>query len=244
MQTSSDAEPNPMELANAARARAAFYAFLSVHFTTLPDAAFVERMRSQEIASMLKSLANDESVAGEIAAGAIQMGAFLKQTQSEAADRLAEKLGVDRTRLYRGVTPQYGPPPPYEMVWSKTKPDVSLLTELAEIYRNKGLAIAPDAKERLDYIGVEMDYMGELSRKEASAWEAGDFDTASELLQAEHAFLSQHLGSWTPAFFEKAMGYAETDFYKGHLRMLGGFFANERQELAQLLKESGTEQAF
>jgi TorA maturation chaperone TorD len=214
-------------------------AFLGIHFTTLPDTAFVERMRSQELASMLEALADDESIAEEVAAGASLMRAFLAQTTSEAPDRLAEKLGVDRTRLYRGITPQYGPPPPYEMVWSRTKPDVSLLTGLAEVYRKNGLAIAPDAKERLDYIGVEMDYMGELSIKESTAWESGDFDTAVDLLQAQQDFLSQHLGSWTPAFFDKALEYAETDFYKGHLRMLRGFFANEQQELAQLLEEAG-----
>lgn len=228
---------NPQEMASIARARAAFYSFLNVHFTTLPDVAFVERIRSGEIASMLEALVNDESAGIDIATGASLMRAYLDKTRSDDQSQLAENLGVDRTRLYRGVSPRYGPPPPYEMVWSKTWQDVRLLEMLAGIYRETGLAPSPDVKERSDYIGVELDYMRELALREAAAWEAEASESATKLLESQQAFMNEHLGEWVRGFIEKALEWVKTDFYKGHLFMLRGFIASEQQELASLVEE-------
>ncbi len=237
MEMANEAALNPQELASMARARAAFYSFLSVHFTTLPDGTFVERIRSGDVTSMLEALVNDEAAGADIATGASLMRDFLDKTRSDDPPQLAEKLGIDRTRLYRGVSPTYGPPPPYEMVWSKTWQDVRLLETLAGIYRETGLAPSPDSKERPDYIGVELDFMRELALREANAWESAALQTATKLLESQNVFVTEHLGQWVLDFVVKALEWAKTDFYKGHLLMLRGFIADERQELASLAKE-------
>ncbi len=236
METANDAALNPQELASSARARAAFYSFLSVHFTTLPDPAFVERMRNGDVTLMLEALVNDEAAEADIVTGASLMRDYLNQTRGVETAELSQALGVDRTRLYRGVSPTYGPPPPYEMVWSKMWQDISLLQTLARTYREMGLAPSPDAAERLDYIGVELDFMRELALREAAAWESDTPATAAKLLEAQHAFMTEHLGGWPSAFVEKALEWAKTDFYKGHLLMLRGFVTSEQQELASLVK--------
>ncbi len=238
METASDGALNPQELASSARARAAFYSFLSVHFTTLPDVAFVERMRNRDVTVMLEALVNDAGADADIAAGASLMQSYLNQTHGDDLAKLAESLGVDRTRLYRGVSRTYGPPPPYEMVWSKTWQDVGLLETLAGIYREAGLAPSPEVQERLDYIGVELDFMRELALREAATWEADTTPTAAaKLIETQHAFMAEHLAEWPGAFVENALEWAKTDFYKGHLLMLRGFIASEQQELASLMKE-------
>lgn len=233
MDMTDDAALNPQELAGAARARAAFYSFLGAHFTTLPDAAFVERMRSEDFTSMLEALVNDESVEADVATGASLMGAYLEKTREDDVPQLAEELGVDRTRLYRGVTPAYGPPPPYETVWTRSRAgqDIGILQTLAGLYREQGLAPSPDLKERLDYIGVELDFMRELALREAAAWESGKPETAATWVEAQQAFMNEHLGEWAPAFIEKALEWAKTDFYKGHLHMLRGFIEGELLDL-------------
>ncbi len=237
MEMANDVALNPQELASSARARAAFYSFLSVHFTTLPDAAFVERMRDGDVTLMLEALVNDAATDADIVTGASLMRAYLNQTRSEDLSKLTENLGVDRTRLYRGVSPTYGPPPPYEMVWSKTWQDIRLLEALARIYHEAGMTPSPEMHERLDYVGVELDFMRELALREAAAWESNTPATVSELLEAQHAFMMEHLGEWPSVFVEKALEWAKTDFYKGHLLMLRGFIANEQQELTSLAKE-------
>lgn len=233
MDMANDAALNPQELANTARARAAFYSFLSVHFTTLPDVTFVERMRSEDFTSMLGALVNDESAEPDLVAGASLMRSYLETTRSDEVDHLGEKLGVDRTRLYRGVTPAYGPSPPYETVWTRSRAgqDIDILQTLAGLYREMSLAPSPEVSERVDYIGVELDFMRELALREAAAWESDTPETAATWVEAQRTFMREHLGEWAPAFIEKALEWAKTDFYKGHLRMLRGFLAGELLEL-------------
>jgi putative dimethyl sulfoxide reductase chaperone len=238
MNMANDAELNPQELANIARTRAAFNSFLSVHFTTLPDAAFVERMRHGDLTAMLEALVNDESVEGDIATGASLMRAHLEKARHKDAPDAAQTLGVDRTRLYRGLSPMYGPPPPYEMVWSKTGQDVGLLVSLAGTYREMGMSPSPDMIERMDYIGVELDFMRELALREATAWESTSPESAQKLLEAQHTFMNEHLRDWVPLFVDDALKRAETDFYRGHMLMLRGFIASEQEELASLIEET------
>ncbi len=229
---------NPQELVGLARARAAFLSFLNLHFQVLPDAAFVERVRNGDLTSVLGALANDTSDEGEIAAGASLMRDYIARTRDVEAARLSDELGVDRTRLYRGVSPGYGPPPPYEMVWSKTTQDLGVLSKVAAIYANAGLSVGPEAQNRLDYIGVELEFVRELAAREAVAWESGDREAALKWLKGQQEFVDEHVGRWVPAFIERAMQQVETDFYRGHMQMLRGFLANEKQELAELVSQA------
>ncbi len=237
MGMTSDEALKPEELAGLARARAAFNSFLNVHFTTLPDAAFVKRMRKGELASVLEALVKDGTVEPDIAAGASMMSAYLEKTRDENLDKMVETLGVDRTRLYRGVAVGYGPPPPNEMEWKKKEKKekgVGVLVAISGFYREMGLEPSPNVKERLDYISVEMDFMHELALREADAWESGSTENAKKMLKSQQTFLSDHLGQWVPAFITKAQEYVETDFYKGHMLMLRGFIKAQTEELASL----------
>ena len=241
MESTNEGVISGSDLAELARARASILAFLNLHFTTLPDTAFVEHVRGQEYADALEALAADDSLPADMAAGAGAMLAFIRSNVGTAETAFSDTLGVDRTRLYRGVSPAYGPPPPYEAVWSKRVTSVAAtLQEIAAIYRQSGMVISPDAKERLDSIGVELDYLHQLALQEAAAWEAGQKEQARGLLQAQQAFLSMHVGDWAPAFVEKALTKAETDFYRGHLTMLRGFLTSQRDQIPALLDDAGT----
>jgi len=239
MEPIDDAPLKREELAEIARSRASFCAFVNAHFTTLPDPGFVERIRSEEIISALGALADDHVLHTDVTTGASLMLGYLRSTAHVEPSELSEKLGVDRTRLYRGLAPNYGPPPPCEAVWSRRSADTTVvLQELAAIYRESGMAISPEARERLDYIGVELDYQRQLALREAEAWQAGDDQKAGELLRRQADFLSEHMGQWVPPFIEKALSMAETDFYRGHLVMLRGFLAGEEERIQALLEET------
>jgi putative dimethyl sulfoxide reductase chaperone len=228
----------PQELANIAKGRAAFYALLNVHFTTLPDKSFIEQVRNDDFAAMLDSITKDtEANSQDLIAGAGLMRDYIQKTRGDATEQLAEKLGVDRTRLYRGVAPGYGPPPPYESVWNPGREGTAVLQAVAGIYREDGLAPSPDATERVDYIGVELDYMREMAKREAEAWESGNRQIAGESLKAQRRFMDEHIGVWVQAFIDKALEQVETDFYRGHLLMLRAFVAEEQERLPALLEE-------
>ncbi len=239
--TSTDDMPlEPQELAIIAKSRAAFYSLLNVHFTVLPDAEFVGRIRDSDFTSVLDSLVNDESLAKGIAQGAALMRDYVNKTRGDQAAKLSEKLGVDRTRLYRGVAPGYGPPPPYESVWSGSGQGTAVLQAIAAVYREAGLARSPDATERIDYIGVELDFMREMALREAAAWESGARDAADQSLKAQYSFMNEHL-QWIPAFVDKALEQVETDFYKGHLLLLCHYVIEDQERLQELLEEVAPE---
>lgn len=222
-------ELNVNELIEAAQVRIAFYSFLNLHFVTLVDSAFVLRLRNGELNTVLDTLIQDESNDKDISAGAVLMLDFLEKTSEMDLSKLTEKLGVDRTRLYRGVAKGYGPPPPYELVWSKNAEDFSVLQTISGVYRDAGLEPSPDVKERLDYISVEMDFLRELAQNEVSAWNSGDSLSASCWLERQRDFMSHHFGEWVPFFIEKAFEHVETDFYRGHLLMLRGFVLMQKE---------------
>lgn len=232
-----DQELSLIELAALAEERAVYTAFLSLHFVTLVDLPFVTRLRGGELNSALTDLIENETGNADIRAGARLMQEYLENTRDLDLPLLTEQLGVDRTRLYRGVAKGYGPPPPFEMVWSNKIKDYGALQIIASAYREVGLEPSPDMKERLDYISVEIDFLHELAVREAEAWKSVDIDRAVQLLVLQRDFLATHLGDWAPDFIEKALEFAETDFYRGHLIMLRGFLQSESQRL-DLLADS------
>lgn len=233
-------EFQPQELAEMARARATFYHFVGLHFNTLPDLAFVEQLRGEEFGGALASLAENGEIHPGVAAGAALMRDYIQKNTGLEAATFSEKLGVDRTRLYRGVSPAYGPPPPYEAVWTRTGgPETAVLQKVMGLYRTAGLAMAEDANERADYIGVELEYLRLLALREADAWDAADRAAARGILEKEQPFL-RSLAEWVPPFVAKAREYVETDFYRGHLQMLEGLLAEELQQVDLLRQATQT----
>ena len=224
-----------------AKARASFYAFLNIYFTVLPDEQFVQSVRKDEFCGVLDNLKRDGEVHPEIAEGARLMRAYVSATKDLEPKRLAERLGVDRTRLYRGITPNFGPPPPYEALWIGNANDVTeVLQEISQIYGKSEFTVADDTHERLDYIGIELDYLEQLVQKEISAREMQDFDRVRSAVECQYTFCGHHLGEWAPNYITTALEYADTDFYEGHLRMLDGFIEQEREVLRQIVdKYSG-----
>lgn len=75
------------------------------------------------------------------------------------------------------------------------------LADLAAFYRAFGLQIAPDAGERHDHLGLELEFLCVMAAKDAYALEY-QLDTADHALcrEAQKKFLREHLGRWTPAF--------------------------------------------
>ncbi|MBU2498582.1 MAG: molecular chaperone TorD family protein [Proteobacteria bacterium] len=227
---------NQGRLIDLSKSRASFYAFLNIHFTDLPDQQFASELRKEAFRAALHDLEGDRAVRPEIARGAALMEAYLKGAKDLDARTLAERLGVDRTRLYRGVSPGYGPAPPYEALWVQKEGDLTaLLQRISRAYADGGFILKDAVHERVDYIGIQFDYLEQLVLKEISARESGEEKTVRRLLKHQNAFLLEHLGQWVPRFVASALTYARTDFYKGHLHMLNGFIEEEGERIAWLI---------
>jgi DMSO reductase family type II enzyme chaperone len=103
------------------------------------------------------------------------------------------------------------------------------LADIAGWYRAFGLAIAPEAKERVDHIGVELEFMYVLTHKEAHALARGATDRAQLCVETQIGFLLEHLGRWGPLFARRLRQQAPPGFYAALAAALEAFFALELQ---------------
>jgi TorA maturation chaperone TorD len=225
------------ELSELAAGRSSFYEFLNLFFTRLPDAGFVRQLRQTHIIEGFRDLATDAEVHPDLAEGWMGMQSFLEETRNMPAEGLAQALGVDRTRLYRGVSNSFGPPPPYEAVWAKGGGETgNVLARITALYGEAGLVTGGDLNERADYIGTELDYLSQMARREGQAWESGDREIAGAIARQELAF-AKSMCAWVPRFIDQAAEFAQTDFYRGHMQMVKGFLADELGRLEALVQE-------
>ena len=74
------------------------------------------------------------------------------------------------------------------------------LADIAAFYRAFGLQVTEQARERVDHVSVECEFMYFLTFKEAHALEEGQAENASICKEASSRFLADHLGRWLPAF--------------------------------------------
>jgi TorA maturation chaperone TorD len=90
--------------------------------------------------------------------------------------------------------------PPYEAQYGKAHlfQQSQELADIAGFYKACGLA-AP-AKERVDHLAVELEFMSFLALKEAYALHDGAPDRAAEVRDMQRQFLTEHLARWAPAF--------------------------------------------
>lgn len=215
------AEVCPAEASSQAEARATMYTFLANLFNQLPDQALVGRLRSlgsEAIAQLAKALELSE----DARLGLTEIARFIEAAASQAEDDVVQALAIDWTRLFRGVAPGYGPPPPYEGVYVGGNVEhEAVLQAVVSEYRQYGV-MADDGVNRPDYIGLEFDFLALLAEQEKAAWDQGDSPAALGRQQGARQFMERHAGRWVAPYCERAIPEAKTDFYRGLLRLTRG----------------------
>lgn len=222
---------NPVELVTYARSRAALYSAAALHFNVVVDGQFIDTIRSEQFKQMLETIGDGEESEDLLTLGAVLMAVFIEKTRSEDRQQLADRLGAERTRLYRGLSAQHEPPP-YEALWSANKEEAQLLRDLTDTYREAGVALDAAHPERADYLGVELDFMRVLAEQEGVAWENNREDQAALLFEAQQQFFNEHLASWVPDYAATVSNAAQSDFYRAQLRMLEGLMRMEQETFA------------
>jgi TorA maturation chaperone TorD len=218
-----------MESAQSAEARSKVYRLVAYVYNWIPDAEFIEKLRLglSEIQACPVPSTEEATRWEQNLLGALEkVEAHLKEPEEEGA-LLA--LAVERTRLFRGIRPDYGPPPPYESVY---KGEGLVMghssTEVAECYRQTGYSLPEGWRDPPDYIGAELDFMSYLCQKEAEAWTRGDERQARAWQQQQQDFLSQHLMLWVPTFCQEVMQQAQSDMFRDLVQITNCFLELER----------------
>lgn len=182
----------------AALGRAVVYRLLSQSFR-YPDAE--SRGATVRLARAAREVLGDgtcPSSAGLVEALATWAGRY------EAADPEA----IEGAHLETvGHAPQ-GASPAYEAEYGEGEEPLQMpheLGDLAGFYQAFGLKVGHASGERVDFVGVQLEFMDFLCRKEAYGHETGAPDLAKAARDAQILFLSRHLGRWVPAFCRRVL---------------------------------------
>jgi len=217
------------EAAESARARAGMYSFLANLFNQRPDLDLVKRLRSLGPGGFNIGLSQG-GVSPQVEKGLQEMASFIADTKDQPEKQVEQELAVDWTRLFRGVSPSYGPPPPYEGVYGEGAGNPSeVLQAIMRTYHTYSVDVDEKAANRPDYIGIELDFLRYLSENEAEAWSKGQEENALGYHAAQRGFLSNHLGRWVNKFFDQAIEEAKTGFYRGFIHLARGVLKEEME---------------
>jgi DMSO reductase family type II enzyme chaperone len=95
-----------------------------------------------------------------------------------------------------------GAVPPYQTEYGEDSlfQPMHEMSDLAAFYRAFGLELSPTARERIDHISAECEFLLFLARKQAYALELDDQEMREGTERATRIFLREHLGRWAAAF--------------------------------------------
>lgn len=157
--------------------------------------------------------------------------------QAREADVL-HTLAVDYTQLFHGPRNQIHP---YESTHVGREDDRQLMgdatMQVREALAEAGFSVRDDSTVLPDHIGVELEFMAELTRREGDAWDRSDREDADVALRMQRRFLESHLGVWGPGFAERVSNKAETAFYREFASLLGGFLEAEKASLDNRIED-------
>ncbi len=149
-----------------------------------------------------------------------------------------DSLHWDYTRMFIG--PYRLPAPIWESAY--VNKDGLLFQEetlkVRRLYLENNLMSLQHHVEADDHLGLELDFMYQLSNVAADLLKEEKVSQLQKILTDQKAFLREHLLKWTPIFGEKVVEHAETEFYKGMVKILNGFLKVDQICLNEILSKN------
>ena len=179
--------------ADVALCRAALYAALALGFGP-PTSETVERLTHPEAADALAD-AGRVLEARTAAAGVAAAAATLARPQTTVG-QLAAAHRCLFGHTARGEVPAYETEYGDEALFQQPQE----LGDLAGFMHAFGLALRPEAHERIDHVSCECEFLAFLACKEAYAISCGDEAMRAATIRATTLFLRDHIGRFAPAF--------------------------------------------
>lgn len=202
--------------AQIARQRGEAYWLLARLFADPLDAETLGRTAALPTAS-----AGDKSLADDLLA-----------VLREAPDRaqLVERLAVEHARLFRGISEDYGPPPPYESLWREGRMMGDSTVRVATRYLEAGYQ--PQGRfAPCDHLVEELSFMAALCNAEREAREAGNEQDAERAAGHQRRFLDEHLAAWVAEYCRSLSERAREPLYRSLARLTTGVLEQDALQL-------------
>ena len=198
----------------------------SIVYRRLADAF---RLPGTDLPTVLDAL---ESALGRLGSDACKDAMLLKRSYDDVSGPCT--LEVDYTGLFVG--PFLAPAPPYGSVYLEDKRQLmgDSTIDVRQHYLSLGLDLSTDFKEAPDHISAELEFMHVLISQGIDAIDAADHRLLSESIHHQQIFLEKHLGTWMPAFSDKVIEHARTDYYRHLATVTRTFVAEDMDALPDL----------
>jgi len=178
--------------------------------------------RAELTQQQLDSLRQPEMAAMLTAAGIDLQGAFWTKPDAQ----LLEQLAVEYTALFLGPG---GHISPHESVQIEEHGGYwgDATTAVRRFITETGIEYDSDYNGIPDHISVELEFLGELARRESLAWGREDTAAAGNCLAYQRDFLDEHLGLWVDKFCTRVVETGELSFYRDVAQVTAEFVRSE-----------------
>lgn len=194
-----------------------------------PGERLVEALRMGDLAAELREAVEDLGVGGGCAAAQ----EVEECAVAVPADATLQELRVEYARLFTG--PGRPAVACYESEYleqpradGRGRLGGSVAAAVEAAYLQEGVATAAGRREPPDFVAVELEFLFNLSNREADVWAAGDAAEACRLRSASERFLNEHALRWMPAFAGAVRAESRHPFYAALSGVLGCFLVAQR----------------
>jgi TorA maturation chaperone TorD len=221
--------------------RGSVYSFLSSIYMQPVSYDFTIRVLDEDQYPNLTIMGSLKTLPKDIVEGLEIIKKFVKKSKNMSVKVLQNELAVEQTRLFRGISPKYGPPPPYEAVYREGRVMGESTQEVLRKYSKAGVHISDERSELPDQAGVELGFMQFLCEEEFKARKSNRVNDVTEYLTKEKEFINEHIAKWIPAFCDKVIIQAKVDFYLAIAKITKGFLTLDQELIEELYHQARSE---
>ena len=195
-------------------------------FYDYPEKAWLQSLIESDVFSEAPFAGEDADVVAALG----ELEAWSKENAAGLSNETFDAMRIDYTRLFIG--PGTVLTPPWESVFfSEERLTFQESTlHVREWYRRFGLEIKKLHNEPDDHIGLELEFLAHLAKLGVAATQGTD-QPPQELLDAQRAFLTEHVMKWAPVWCGQVREQAKTNFYRGIALMTRGVLRHTAQVL-------------
>ncbi|MCL2482575.1 MAG: molecular chaperone TorD family protein [Propionibacteriaceae bacterium] len=144
----------------------------------------------------------------------------------------SDALARSHTKLFGGLRPGFGPPPPFESVWLGEHRVMGAATQsVAAAYEAAGAQLTPVDGLPADHVGYEVAFLAFLLHCHDDAVDHGDRAAAERADAAWCSFLTDHVSTWVPRWCQAVHDEDPDGFYGALASMLYDYVVSAIDEL-------------
>ncbi len=220
------------EIQETLAARAQFYRMLSnLYFRPITQEE-VDNMAEGDFADL-----RDETEDPLMAEGYDDIFRYLRKRNTGTRQELAE----DFTSAFVGTkTIKEKQAMPYESLF---RDESGLLmqgprNEVYHTFKEASIEIKEGLNLPEDHLSFEFEFMAILCDRSSEAVDSDDAQAYTSNLKTQKKFFELHIASWFDEFYDRAMDFIQTRFYRGVLKLTKSFLQEEPATIDELLAQA------